>query len=146
MGSLSIWVAMGLLVLFVVYLGFRRSKTNYLIFLLVIGLVVLFASKFLQFLNGSAVGRKYTEVTGTPLNVDPLGPFSSILDKMSYSSDNFEIALVIFLTAVFVLTRIAKFISNIFKAMKPEESQKKLRKRVLKNFGLKSMKDVRKFY
>ena len=39
MEFLSIWGALGLLVLFVVYLGYHRSKTGYLIFILMLSLI-----------------------------------------------------------------------------------------------------------
>lgn len=124
MEILSIWGALGLLVFLIVYLGYRLSKTGYLIFLIVIGLVVIFARNLEEFI---------------------LVPFSLILEEFGQPTENLLIPLVIFLTAVFVLARILKFISNIFTSEKPEESQRKRRKRVLKNYGLKSMNDIHKF-
>ena len=145
MEALSIWGSVGLLVLFVVYLGYRRSKTGYLIFVIVIGLVLLFAAKFFSFLRSGTVGRNYSDLTGSDLNIDPLGPFQSIFNKFSYSADYSDIALVIVLVAVFFLTQFVKMLSDIFLSAKPKESDKRRRKRVLKNYGLKSITDIQKF-
>ena len=123
MEFLSIWGALGLLVLFVVYLGYHRSKTGYLIFILMIGLVVIFARH---------------------LEAIILEPFTLLLEKAEHTTEHLHIALIIFLSAVFILARILRYISNIFRSEKPEESQRKQRKRVLKNYGLKSILDIRK--
>ena len=144
MSSLTIWGALALFALFVVFLGYRRSKTGYLIFVIVIGLVLLFASKLLSFIQGDAVGQNYKALTGSTLEVDPFGPVSSFFNKLSFSSDYSQITIVFMLTAIFFLGQFLKMISDILKKTKPEESQRKRRKRVLKNFGLKSMSDIEK--
>ena len=147
MGSLKFWGVFALIALFVVFLGYRRSKTGYLIFVIVIGLVALFASKVLGFIQGNAVAHNYKALTGSTLqiDVDPLGPVSSIFNKFSYSSDYSQITIILALTAIFFLGQFLKMIADFLKKTKPDESQRKRRKRVLKNFGLKSMSDIEKF-
>ena len=145
MGNLIIWGALALLVAFVVFLGYRRSKTGYLIFIVVIGIVGLFATQSVQFINGSLIGRKYTELTGQSVQIDPLGPFTSALDRVGASTQYLQFSLIALLVGVFFIGRCLKFISKVLGFAKRPESLKKRRKRILKNFGLKSMNDIEKF-
>ena len=137
-----IWGAgAAILGLFLGYLGFLYSKLAYSIFTICIT-AFIYLSNFILSLLGIERGASEAAAGGAFGFVESIVPFRAAIENMGYLPAHIRVAIITF-AVTFFLSRIATWAYKSYGPKPAEETAEQRKKRVLREYGMTSMDDIR---
>lgn len=139
--ELIIWGAgASILGLFLGYLGYLYSKIAYSIFTVCIT-AFIYGSDFILALLGIEKSGSGVSPSVALSMVESIVPFRRAIENMGYLPEHIQVAIIVF-AVTFFISRIITWGLKTYGKGPAEETMEQRRKRVLKEYGMKSMDDI----